>query len=422
MSIKENIALALVALWSNKMRALLTMLGIIIGIGSVITIFTIGNALNGYIMNEMSSMGANNVTLGLQQKESENSSRSGAPAQMRESDLLTDEMLLALFQQYESDIETIDIQVQVGSGTATNESSYANFDLTGAGDMSNVVANLEMVEGRFLLSREVEDEKNVVVVSDLFAKNLGIEDSALGTQIMLQANGRTPALYTVVGVYKYEESAFAGMGTSNEQDTSTTAYIPYSVAQHITNAGDGYASVTVLTKQGADSAALATEMQTFLNTRYYGKNESFEIFAFAIESLIDTMQSMLSTMQLAIAAVAAISLVVGGIGVMNIMLVSITERTKEIGTRKALGATNFSIRMQFITESAIICLIGGIIGIALGVGLGSFASQLLQFPASADLMSIGIAVGFSVGIGIFFGYYPANKAAKLDPIDALRYE
>ncbi len=422
MSFSENISLAFIALLSNKMRALLTMLGIIIGIGSVITIFTIGNSLNGYIMDQMAGMGANNVTVGIQQRSDSSSNRSGPGVQINESDLLTDEMLDDIKEQFSDIVYAIDKRMQVGSGTATNGELYANFDLTGAQETSDDVDGIEIVQGRFLLEREIEDEKHVVVISDLFAENLGIDSDPIGKQIMLEANNYTPALYTVVGVYEYEASAFSMGGTSSEQDTSTTAYVPYSVAKQITNASDGYSSVTVVTTQGADSATFATDVQNFLNTRYYSQNNDFEAFGFAIESIIESMQSMLSTLQLAISAVAAISLLVGGIGVMNIMLVSITERTKEIGTRKALGATNFSIRMQFITESSIICLIGGIIGVALGVALGSFASSLLQFPASPDILSIAIAVGFSVAIGVFFGYYPANKAAKLDPIEALRYE
>ncbi len=422
MSLSENILLAISALWSNKMRALLTMLGIIIGIGSVITIFTIGNSLDGYIVDQMSSMGANNVTIGIQQRAAEDSARSGGFTQMKESDMLTDDMLSDISTQFADVVQTVDIRVQVGSGTATSNELYANFDLTGSGDMSHLVDNIEIIEGRFLLAREIDSEKNVAVVSDLFAENLGIAEDPIGSQVMLEASGNPPALYTVVGVYAYEASAFGGFSTSSEQDTSTTVYIPHTVAAKITGAQDGYASVTVLTYQGADSAAFATDVQSFLNSRYYANNDNYEAFAFAIESIIESMQSMLATMQLAISAVAAISLLVGGIGVMNIMLVSITERTKEIGTRKALGATNFSIRVQFITESAIICLIGGIIGIALGMALGTVASNLLSFPASADMTGIAIAVGFSVAIGIFFGYYPSNKAAKLDPIDALRYE
>ena len=141
-----------------------------------------------------------------------------------------------------------------------------------------------------------------------------------------------------------------------------------------------------------------------------------------MESMVETMSSMMSTISTAIAAIAAISLLVGGIGVMNIMLVSITERTREIGTRKALGATNGSIRFQFIVESVIICLVGGVLGIILGVSLGALGAHLLGYSASASIPVILVSVLFSASIGIFFGYYPANKAAKLDPIEALRYE
>ena len=140
------------------------------------------------------------------------------------------------------------------------------------------------------------------------------------------------------------------------------------------------------------------------------------------QDLLEQMTTIMGTMQLAIAVIAGISLLVGGIGVMNIMLVSITERTREIGTRKALGATNSSIRMQFIVEAVIICLIGGAIGIVLGVAGGIYGASLLGTPAAPSVGSVIFAVLFSMGIGIFFGYYPANKAAKMDPIEALRYE
>ncbi len=402
------------------MRALLTMLGIIIGIGSVITIFTIGNALNSYIAAEMSGMGANNVTLYITQR-STDISGGQMFRQMTEEDMLTDDILADIQNQFGERIEAIGISVSGGDGTASIGEDYANFTLSGVTAEEAIINNITILNGRFLLEREIEDGKHVVVISDNFATNYGIEDDPIGAQVMLEGGDATPALFTVVGVYEYEQNAMMMGSLSSDEDMTTTAYIPHTVASQLTGAGDGYSSVTVMTN-GDDSTGLSNEITAYLNSRQYANNEYFETSSFAMESIIDTMQSMLTTLQLAISAVAAISLLVGGIGVMNIMLVSITERTKEIGTRKALGATNFSIRLQFITESAIICILGGIIGIIFGVALGMFASGLLDFPSTPDFMSIGIAVGFSFAIGVFFGYYPANKAAKLDPIEALRYE
>ena len=155
---------------------------------------------------------------------------------------------------------------------------------------------------------------------------------------------------------------------------------------------------------------------------YYTRNDSWTVSASSLASLLDSMTSMLSTVSLGISAIAALSLLVGGIGVMNIMMVSVTERTREIGTRKALGAPASAIRMQFITESVILCLIGGFIGIVLGLALGTVLSNVVGYAAKPSIAAILIAVGFSMAIGVLFGYYPANKAAKLDPIEALRYE
>ncbi len=166
---------------------------------------------------------------------------------------------------------------------------------------------------------------------------------------------------------------------------------------------------------------MAARLEDFLG-RYYRRNDDYTISATSMESIIASVNDMMGTLSIAIAVIAAISLLVGGIGIMNIMLVSVTERTREIGTRKALGATNANIQMQFVVESAMICLVGGMIGIILGAAFGYLGSTLLGVPTLPDLGSVALAVGFSLAVGIFFGYYPASKAAKMDPIEALRYE
>lgn len=176
-----------------------------------------------------------------------------------------------------------------------------------------------------------------------------------------------------------------------------------------------------MTSTDTDSTEFLEKVENFFE-QYYAKNENYQISAYSMESIISSMTDMLSTISLAIAIIAGISLLVGGIGVMNIMLVSITERTREIGTRKALGATSGSIRLQFIMESVVICLIGGFIGIVLGITLGAVAAGFMGYAASPSVTGIIFSVSFSILIGIFFGYYPANKAAKMNPIEALRYE
>ena len=159
-----------------------------------------------------------------------------------------------------------------------------------------------------------------------------------------------------------------------------------------------------------------------MNNHFYAKNEDYKITSRTMSSLTESMSDTIGTVSIAIAFIAGISLLVGGIGVMNIMLVSITERTREIGTRKALGAKNSSIRLQFIIEAMILCLIGGILGILLGFGLGSIAASVMGYTAAAPVAAILGAVAFSMIIGVFFGFYPANRAARMDPIEALRYE
>ncbi len=423
MGLSESIRLALEGLRANKMRSLLTMLGIIIGIGAVIGILTVGNGLTGSITGSMSGLGATNINVSLRKLDDGMGGVTSIFGLQTpdEADLMTDEMLNALRSRYGAYIEGISLSESVGTGQAKDGRLYANLSVTGVNAEYSTVNNFDLLAGRWLQEKDLNGRRSVCVVSDKLVNNLfaGDIDASLGQEIHVMAGGDS-LTFRIVGVYEYDASTM-GFSMASEQDISTGLYIPLTTAKHLNGSGDGHASMTIQAASNADSAAMAQDVQSFLN-RYYAKNEHYSVFALSMSTMVESMSTIMNTLSIAISVIAGISLLVGGIGVMNIMLVSVTERTREIGTRKALGATNNDIRIQFVVESIIVCLIGGVIGILVGTILGYIGSSLISEPCYPTLGYIALAVGFSMAIGVFFGYYPANKAAKLDPIEALRYE
>lgn len=428
MLIWENILLALNGLRANKMRALLTMLGIIIGIASVIAIMSVGNSITDSVTTSMESMGANNITLGVRQKSTEDEvmmdgrrfAGGGFGSTLTEEDQLTDEMLTAMQEKFTDKISGVLLTESVGSGTAEESSLSANVSVMGTNDANLQNLELTLISGRLLTERDQAEGRSVALVSDKLADKLfdGNYNSAIGKEIQVMINNRYYS-YPIVGVYEYEASGFESV---SEEDITTNVYLPLEAARAQTHNEKVYSQLTLTTVSGVDITAFCDELETWFNEHYYRNNENYEVSANSMESMISSMTDMLSTVSVAISVIAGISLLVGGIGVMNIMLVSITERTREIGTRKALGATNGSIRLQFIMESIVICLLGGFIGIILGLVLAAVFTNYLGYQASASVGGILFSVSFSILIGVFFGYYPANKAAKMDPIEALRYE
>lgn len=422
MQLIENIQLALEGLKANKMRALLTMLGIIIGIGSVIAIVTVGDSMSSSVSTNMQQLGASNIIVMIQERDSQAGGiRMTASANILESDLMTDEMIENLVSLYGDKIETVSLSLSGGSGKAQDGRFYANVTVTGANEGYAKANNITIQSGRFLGEGDIKANRYAAVVSDKLVNNMIPRgEDPLGKEIKVNM-GEGLQTYTIVGVYKHEQNLMMGGLTASEKDIQTDLYIPISTCRIITSADNGYQVISIMATPDVDTIKFAQDIKTFFNT-YYKNNIKYEINTMSMESMMSSVSTMLGTISIAVAVIAGISLVVGGIGVMNIMLVSVTERTREIGTRKALGARNTAVRVQFIVEAVIICAIGGLIGIGLGVALGYFGSFLLGFPAFPSIAIVIIAVLFSMLIGVFFGYYPANKAAKLDPIEALRYE
>ena len=313
-------------------------------------------------------MGANNVTVGLTAKSEEEEIRAdgmrfGAASRnssITEEDRISNSMIKKLKKNYSGEISGVSISESAGTTSVEKDGDSADINVTG-------------------------------VNQDFY----------------------------IVGVYQYES---AGTISDSSENVTTNAYIPLTTEKEIMRSDEGYTQFTIVTDTSVSSvSSFADNVEQFFSS-YYASNDNYEVTTSTMESMTQSMSKMIQNVSMAIALIAGISLLVGGIGVMNIMLVSITERTREIGTRKALGATNGSIRLQFIIESVVLCLIGGCLGIFVGLLLGSVAASMLGYAATAPVAAIFIAVLFSMAVGVFFGYYPANKAARLDPIEALRYE
>lgn len=403
MLIFENIMLALSSIRGNKMRSFLTMLGIIIGISSVIAITSIGASAKGVVGKEFEAFGMNNMYVYLNWSKIED--------YVEYSDLISPEDIEALTERFPEDIQYIAPSISGRSDTKVGRTD-GKLEMQGVAADYNKFKNMKILHGRMINESDIAGKKDRIVIDKKAALHFFNNENPVGKTMSVVIDNEMKDL-TIIGVYEVEKSIFDNMFVSEYYST----YVPYPILQTY-DPTTSYIELYTNEKKNQDE--LGREFTRYLS-RIKDKDPEFYIYESA-ESQMSTINNVLGTLSLAIGAIAAISLVVGGIGIMNIMLVSVTERTREIGIRKSLGARTSDILMQFLIESMIISAIGGIIGTALGVGIAAVGMSFAQISVVIEPGVILLAVGFSAIVGIFFGLYPARKAAKLDPIEALRYE
>ncbi len=391
MGIGKCFTMALSSIVNSKVRSILTMLGIIIGVGAVIALTSVMNGLTSMVTESFEDMGTETITVSIT---SRGSSREITPDQMLQ--------LVADNPEY---LSSVTPNVSVG-GTIKHGTDSITGSASGVSEAYYTIGRLTIAQGRFLQYSDMVNEMNVCVIGSYQAKEFFGTMECVGEYIKI--NGEK---FTIVGVL--EEDA-----ESEESSSDDCVYIPYTVAQKMSwSTTVGSYTVAAVSDDVVEEATAIVEafcLQEIGDEDYYTVT--------SMKELIDELTSMIDTMQMALVFIAGISLLVAGIGIMNIMLVTVTERTTEIGIRKSLGARKRNIMEQFIIEAGTISSVGGIIGIIFGVAVSQLLGSLLDVTATPTVGSVGLAFGVSVFIGVVFGFIPANRAANLNPIDALRHE